>query len=288
METFSKFRSDTRASNKLPPPHSCDSQIHVFGDPQRYPIRPGAAYPPPADATIDAALRMHNALGIERGVVVQATAHGTDHRILYDALIKAGPQYRGIAIIDDNVSDQELQRLHDAGVRGARFNFWKQLGIAPTPSGFLRALDRIKQYGWHAKVHSAGAEWLEIKDLLANVKIPVVIDHMGHPDLRNGLDQPAIQMLLDLLRNENWWVMIANGDRFSAHEQGWDDALPLAQLLINAAPNKTIWCTDWPHVQYRKPMPNDAELLEFLYRAAPDPVQQRKILVDNPAKLVGF
>lgn len=287
MEQFSKFRADTRKPETPPPPASCDSQVHVFGDPAKYPLRPTGAYPPPADATITEALRMHRTLGLERGVIVQATVHGTNHQILFDALAQAGPAYRGIAIVDDTVSDLELRRLHEAGVRGARFNFWKQLNIAPTPETFLRSIDRIKEYGWHAKVHSAGEEWLDLKDLLAKVNIPVVIDHMGHPDLRKGIGQPTIRMLLDLLRNENWWVMISNADRFSAEQQIWDDALPLAQTLIAAAPDRAIWCTDWPHVQYRKPMPNDAELLEFLYRAAPDPVVRRKILADNPARLFG-
>ncbi len=288
MEQFAKFRTDTRRPSEPPPPKSCDCQVHVYGDPARYPFRSQSAYPPPSDATMTEALRMHRALGLQYGVVVQATVHGTDHRILYDALAEGGPDYRGVALVDDTVSDAELRRLHEAGVRGARFNFWKQLNIAPTPNGFLRALDRIKDYGWHAKVHSAGEEWLELKDLLAKVKIPIVIDHLGHPEFEKGLEQPAIRMLLDLLRNENWWIMISNADRFSQQKHGWSDALPLTQMLIAAAPDRTIWCTDWPHVQYRKLMPNDAELLEFLYRAAPDPVQRRKILADNPARLFGF
>lgn len=288
MEQFPKFRADTRKPNAPPPPKSCDCQVHVFGDPEKYPLRRGGAYPPPSDATMTEALRMHRTLGLERGVVVQATVHGTNHGILYDALAEGGQNYRGIAIVDDSVSDQELRRMQEAGVRGARFNFWKQLNIAPTPEGFLRSLDRIKEVGWHAKVHSAGDEWLELKGLLAKAEIPVVIDHMGHPELRKGLNQPAIQMLLGLLRNENWWVMISNADRVSAEENGWSDALPLAQKLIESAPDRAIWCTDWPHVQYRKRMPNDAELLEFLYAAAPDPAHRRKVLVDNPARLFGF
>jgi predicted TIM-barrel fold metal-dependent hydrolase len=288
MEQFPKFCADTRKPEPLPPSKSCDSQVHVFGDPAKYPLRRQSAYSPPADATIGEALRMHRALGIEYGVIVQATVHGTNHQILFDALAEAGPNYRGIAIIDDNVSDQEIRRLHEAGVRGARFNFWKQLNIAPTPEGFLRSIDRIKEYGWHAKVHSAGEEWLELRELLAKVKIPVVIDHMGHPELRKGLDQPVIRMLRDLLRNEDWWVTISNADRISAEKRGWSDALPLAQTLVEATPDRAIWCTDWPHVQYRKPMPNDAELLEFLYRATPDPVSRRKVLADNPARLFGF
>ncbi|MFP6733543.1 MAG: amidohydrolase family protein, partial [Rhodospirillales bacterium] len=154
--------------------------------------------------------------------------------------------------------------------------------------GFHRSIDRIKEYGWHAKIHSAGDEWLELTDLLAKVTIPVVIDHMGHPELGKGLNQPSIKMILNLLRKENWWIMVSNGDRVSAEEHGWSDALPFARMLIEAAPGRSIWCTDWPHVQYTKPMPNDAELVEFLYQVAPDPVQRQNILVDNPARLLAF
>jgi len=142
---FPKFRDDTRAPAPAPPANSCDCQVHVFGDPRRYPLRKSGAYPPPEDATFEAARRMHRALGVERGVVVQATVHGTNHAILLDAL--AGqPNYRGVAIVDDSVSDRDLQRLHDAGVRGARFNFWKFLNIVPTPAEFERSIDRTELY----------------------------------------------------------------------------------------------------------------------------------------------
>lgn len=288
MVQYTKFRADTRKPSEMPPPNSCDAQVHVFGDPQKYPLRRGGAYPPPPDATMTEAIKMHKALGISRGVVVQATVHGTNHQICYDALAEGGPNYRAVGIIDDTVSDQELRKMHEAGFRGARFNFWKQLNIAPTPEGFLRALDRIKEYGWMAKVHSAGDEWLELKDLLAKVTVPLVIDHMGHPEMEGGADQPCIRMILELLERDNFWVMISNADRFSGETSSWNDALPIAQKLIQAAPDKAIWCTDWPHVQYTKPMPNDAELLEFLYRAAPDPALRKKILVDNPARLFGY
>ena len=120
MEQFSKFRADTRKPEAPPPPGSCDCQVHVFGDPAKYPLRRESAYPPPADATASEALRMHRTLGLDRGVIVQATVHGTNHRILFDALAEAGSSYRGIAIVDDSVTDQDLRRLHEAGVRGAR------------------------------------------------------------------------------------------------------------------------------------------------------------------------
>lgn len=287
MEDYVKFESNTRAPAEPAPVGSVDCQVHVFGPVERYPTRTGAAYVPWADATGEAAERMHRALGIERGVIVQATVYGTDHRALVDAL-KGRPNYQGVAIIDDSVSDQELRRLHEAGVRGARFNFWKQLKIVPTPEGFKRSVDRIRELGWHARIHAAGDEWLELKPLLTGPRIPMVIDHMGHPDLQKGIDQPVVQALLDLLKDENWWIMISNADRFSPADRSWDDVLPLAQKLLSAAPDRAIWSTDWPHVQYRKRMPNDAELLEFLYRVAPTAELRRKVLVDNPSRLHKF
>ena len=239
MTEYPKFRDDTRAPNPLPPPKSCDCQVHVFGDPQRYPLRTGGAYVPPKEATFEAAQRMHRALGIERGVVVQSTVHGTNHSILLDAL-RGQPNYRGIAIVDDSVSDRELQRMHDAGVRGARFNFWKMLNIAPTPAVFERSIDRITQFGWHAKIHAVGAEWVELRNLLKKVKIPIVVDHMGHVHSEDGLDHPAFLLILDLLRNENWWVLLSSGDRNSATGHPWDDMVPFGQKLVTLAPDRAI------------------------------------------------
>ena len=153
MTKFRKFDASMRSPVPMPPAGAWDCQVHVFGDPEQYPVRKGAAYDPFPDATIDKALELHRALGIARGVIVQSTVHGTNHAILYDSLARAGAGYRGVAIVDNSVSDQELERLHEAGIRGARFNFWKQLNIAPDPDEFIRTLDRIKPFGWHAKIH---------------------------------------------------------------------------------------------------------------------------------------
>lgn len=270
------------------PSDACDCQIHVFGDTGRYPVRPDAAYTPFADATIDAALAMHQSLGFSRGVIVQSTAHGTDHRILYDALERAGPRYKGVAVINDSVTDKELQRLHDAGVRGARFNFWKQLNLAPSWDEFRRSIDRIKDLGWVAKIHAAGDEWIELEPVLTGLGVPVVVDHFGHLDISKGLDQPAVKLLRTMLESEDWYIMISNGDRYSSMTSGWDDTAAFLKELIALAPDRMIWSSDWPHVQYRKPMPTDTELLELLYRAAPDPAVRRNVLCGTPQKLFGL
>jgi len=282
---YQTFRTDNRPPQPALPPGAWDCQFHVFGDPARYPPRPGSAYVPLPGATIDVALEMHRILGIANGVIVQSTVYGKDHSALLDALQQAGPCYRGIAIVDDDVSDRELQSLHDGGVRGARFNFWKKLNMAPSPDSFRRSVRRIRDLGWIAKIHAAGDEWLELFPLLREAELPLVIDHFGHLDISRGVDQPVCKLFMDHLRGENWWIMVSGGDRVSSMAEGWEDAARFVQAIALAAPGRTIWSTDWPHVQYVKPMPTDTQLLELLYSATPDPDVRRKVLCENPAAL---
>lgn len=279
------FQRETRAPVKRAPAGSWDCQVHVFGDPKAYPTRPGAKYNVPP-AMIEDLRRMHKALGIERSLITQATPYGTNHDLLLD-LLALDKNYVGAAIIDDSTTDKELARLHEGGVRSARFNFAKFLGMAPTPASFQRSIDRIKELGWVAKIHAVGDEYVEHADLFRSLKIPTVIDHMGHFYFDRGEDQPVIALLLELLKAENFWVMLSNCDRRSAQGFPWNDALPFAQRFLEAAPDRTIWATDWPHTHYQGKMPNDADLLELLYRIAPEPEVQKKILVDNPNRLWG-
>jgi 2-pyrone-4,6-dicarboxylate lactonase len=282
------FARNPRAPKVAPPAHATDCQLHVFGDATRYPPRPGAAYDPPADANIDALLAGHRAIGIERGVLVQPTSYAMDHRLLVDALAKAGKNYRGIALVDDSVSDAELARLHAAGVRGARFNFWKLLNMVPDHDEFLRSVARIGELGWHAKVHAQIDELKELVGLLGKVRIPIVIDHMSNLDFAKPLDHPDSRFVFDAVRG-GWWIMLSNGDRGSAEGPPYNDAVRYGQALIAAAPDRTIWGSDWPHLRPPGDEPHeDAEILELLYRYAPDDAARRKVLVTNPATLFGF
>ena len=281
---YPEFQRETRAPKAKAPAGAWDCQVHVFGDFTKYPIRPGSKYPPPA-AHVEDMRRMHQALGIARGLMVQATPHGTDHSLLLD-LLAVEKRYIGAAIIDDDTTDKELQRLHDGGFRSARFNFAKFLGMAPSAQTFQRSIDRIAEMDWVAKIHAVGPEYLEIADLLRPLKLPTVIDHMGHFYFKDGMDQPVIPLLLELLEKENFWIMLSNADRRSAGAP-YDDAIPFARLFIEAAEDRCIWGTDWPHTHYAGAMPNDADLLELFHRFAPDPEMQRKILVDNPERLWG-
>lgn len=285
MTDYPLFQRDTRTPAEKAPPGSWDCQVHVFADFARYPIRAGAAYPPPL-ATIDDMRRMHRALGIERGCIVQATAYGTDHTLLLDLLAEE-PGYVGVAIIDDTTTDAQLVRLHAGGVRSARFNFARFLKMAPSPATFRRAIDRIAELGWIAKIHCVGDELIEHADLFRPLELPTVIDHMGHFYFRDGLGQPVVPLILELLAKPNVWIMLSNADRRSATGHPWDDALPFARLFVEKAPDRCIWATDWPHAHYAGRMPNDADLLELLGRMVPDAALRRRILVDNPARLWG-
>lgn len=284
---------DTRAPSPLPPAGSCDCQFHIYGDPKRYPTNPKALYKP-MDASFEDSRRLHRTLGFTRGVIVHSVIYGTDHSLLLDTLegLPAAERanYRATAIIDDTVSDAELERLDRAGARAARLNIAKMFHAAPSQALILKTIDRIRALGWHARLHVRGNDLLEHSELLRSIAdMPMVIEHMGHLDFAAGLDQPSCRWILDMLKHEDWWMMVSNGNRDSKMDAGWDDAVPFGRAYVEAAPDRIIWGTDWPHPTWRKRMMNDAEEVELLYRYVDrDAALLQKILVDNPARLYGF
>ena len=281
-----------RAPVPLPPPDSCDCQAHLFGDPGRYPARPEAGYAAP-DASFADLQRVQRTLGFARVVFVHSQIYGPDHSLLLDILegLADRSPYRAIGRIDHTTGDAELARLDAAGFRGTRLSFQPHLPKPPSWQAVARIIDRIKGLGWHLRVHVGHDAVLEYSDQFRAIKdIPVVIDHLGYVDPARGPGQPACRWICDQLKSHNWWVMISNGNRLSAMESGWDDAVPIARAFIEAAPDRIIWGSDWPHVQWRKArMMNDAEEVELLYRYVDhDHALLQKILVDNPARLYGF
>lgn len=290
---FPQWVRETRAPVPLPPPKSCDCQFHIYGDPAKYPPKKDAYYQPP-DATFEDMRGVLKALGIERGVIVHPMPYDTDHRLLVDTLTALGPEgrksFRATGIIKDNVSDATLSELDALGVRGARFNFGKRYEGIQSREAILRSIERAREIGWHARLHVAGDDIEADPKFLESIRdIPRVVDHMAHLHFERGLDQPAARWLVHMLKNEGWWMLLSNGNRDSKMESGYDDAVPFAQMFIAAAPDRMIWGTDWPHVNWRKRMMNDAETVELLYRYVDnDQALLKKILVDNPARLHGF
>ena len=283
-----------RMPSPPPPPGSCDCQFHIYADPDAYPTRPNPPFEA-IDATFDNARAMHRAIGFEYGVIVHSGIYGTNASLLVDALDSLPPEergrYRGIAVIDDTITDAEMDRLDRAGVVGVRINFDRQLKMTPSGETVRTILKRVEEIGWHVRVHVRGNDLIEHSDILRSVKdVKMSIDHLGHVDLTKGLDQATCRWILDTLTRENWWMMVSNGNRDSVMDSGWDDAVPFGKAFIEAAPDRAIWATDWPHPAWRKKrMMNDAEEVELFYRYVDhDETMIRKILVDNPKRLHGF
>lgn len=293
---FPDWDRDTRMPVPPPPPRSCDCQFHIFEDPRKYPPKPDAFYPPPPGTTFADAQSMLSKLGFSRGVIVHPMPYDTDHTLLVDTLEGLGPQgrrsIRATAIIKDNVSDATLARLNELGVRGARFNIGRRYAEASPLDQVKRSMDRAREIGWHVKLHIDGDDVLGFADFLNGIQnLTIVIDHMAHLHFSAGLDQAPLRWIADKLNSdENWWVLCSNGNRDSKFESGYDDAVPFGKAIIAAAPDRMVWGSDWPHVNWRKArMMNDAEAVELFYRYVDnDPALIRKVLVDNPARLYGF
>ena len=282
------------------PKNSCDTHLHVFGDAKAYPVgNPNALYQPPQDCDVAAMQALHDAMGIERAVLVQPTIYGSDHSLLHDVL-KAAPKgkYRGVAIVDDSVSDAELQRLNDVGVRGARFNFGGAFKLAPSTAGLRRTLDRVRELGWFVKVFGFGDDFLAVADELRRIKLPAIVDHMAGPDAQRGTSAPVIRLILDLLKNDNWWIGLSNGDLRSQTGEPWDDMVAFGRLFYETAPDRCMWGTDWPHVhRFIRPDPHghseqgpepELKRVKLLERYVPDRAARDRVLIDNPARFFGF
>ena len=290
---FPQWVRDVRAPVPLPPPNSCDCQAHIFGDRKKYPPRTDPGYPH-YDATFDDLLKVERTLGFDRFVIVHSTLYGTDSSLVIDSLatLTDHSHIRFISRIDDATTDNEIERLDALGCRGVRFNFHANLPQPPSWDAITRTVDRIRGLGWHLRFHVGRDVVLEMSERFKAIKnVRIVIDHLGYTDITRGADQPSCRWIVNQLKSdENWWLMASNGNRLSPMESGWDDAIPVAQRFIAAAPDRIIWGTDWPHVQWRKQrMMNDAEEVELLYRYVDnDRALLQKILVDNPARLHGF
>lgn len=275
---------DTRTPRTRLPPGACDAHCHVFGPADRYPYAPGRAYTPP-DAPVAELRRVHRTIGVERAVIVQASCHGSDNTAMLDAIAASGGAYRGIAILDGTEPDAELARLHAGGIRGVRFNFVRHLGGAPDLGIFDSVIRRIEPLGWHVVLHLDAEDILEHAARIGGLRVPFVIDHMGRVKARGGLDQAPFRQLLRLMRNPLAWVKICGAERVSSAGAPFMDAVPFAAALLEAAPDRVLWGTDWPHPNIAGDMPNDGDLVDLFAAVTADEGARRQVLVANPTRL---
>ena len=267
------------------PPGACDAHCHVFGPADKFPYSPERSYTPP-DSPVENLRKLHQHLGISRAVIVHASCHGTDMAVTLDAIASSHGSYRGVACVDDAVTDRQLQDLHAGGIRGIRFNFVKHLGGVPDIDVFHRLVARIKPMGWHVVLHFDAEDIVTQQDLLRAIEVPFIIDHMGRVKAADGLEQRPFQALLALYReNPLAWIKVCGPERVSAGKRPFSDAVPFARALIGVDTQRILWGTDWPHPNITKDMPNDGELVDLFADICPDPALQRRILVDNPSRM---
>ena len=269
----------------LLPRGACDTHVHIWGPFDRFPLAKGAPYTPP-ERTSDDLLALHERLGVNRAVIVQTTVYKADNRAMLDGIARSNGRWRGVALIDESFDDAAFHALHEGGVRGVRFGFVKHLGGVPDLALVRRTAARIAPMGWHLVLHLDAGNIPEFLDFFGGFSLPVVVDHMGRVPVRDGLDQTPFCLLLELLKRPNWWVKVSGAERISETGPPFTDAIPFAQRLIAAAPDRVLWGTDWPHPNVRWE-PDEADLVDLLPRFA-DAAALQRLLVDNPARLYGF
>ena len=263
-----------------------DAHCHVFGPAERFPYAESRKYTP-CDASKEELFSLRDRLGFERNVIVQATCHGHDNRALVDALTAAGERARGVATVAVDVTDEELLSLDAAGVRGVRFNFLRRLADFTPVSHVTSIAARIGPLGWHVVVYFEAPDLPNLSEALARLPVTVVIDHMGRPDVTQGVDGPDFNRLVALMREHaHIWSKVTCPERISmTGPPDYEDFVPLARTLVEEFPERVLWGTDWPHPNLKSHMPDDGRLVDLIPSIATTKTLQASLLVDNPARL---
>ncbi|MFD5419990.1 amidohydrolase family protein [Streptomyces sp. NPDC127069] len=275
------------------PEGAVDAHCHVFGPAAVFPFAPERKYTP-CDASKDQLFALRDHLGFTRSVVVQATCHGADNSAMVDALRSSGGLARGVATVRPDVSDAELAELHEAGVRGVRFNFVKRLVDAAPRRDLREIAERIAPHGWHVVVYFEAADLAGLRDFLLSIPVPLVVDHMGRPDVTKDPYGPEFGAFLDFMRaRPDIWCKVTCPERLSVsgppaldgERSAYRDVVPFARRVVEEFPDRVLWGTDWPHPNLSTHMPDDGLLVDFVPGIAPTPELRQRLLVDNPMRL---
>lgn len=283
--TIPGFDPHPRKPRIVLPPGTTDCHAHIVGPQSRYPYDAKRRYTPP-DALVPQYIAMLRTLGVERGVLVQPSVYMTDNRRLIDALRETDFPLRGIAVVNESVSDDDLRAMHDAGVRGLRVNLRVENGASP--DAVPRLAQRIAPLGWHLQFRIDPKDFASAETMIAALPVETVVDHIGGVPVDEGIDGSGFQTLLGMLKAGRTSVKLSAPMRMSNEDYPYRDVVPFVHALADAAPDRLIWALDWPHTTITKRMPNDGDLCDLLETWLPDESVRKKVLVDNPARLFGF
>lgn len=280
-----------RPTARTVPPGACDVHTHVFGPLDSYPTGPATYAIPLAPPAVYR--QMLDAVGLSRGVLIQPAPYGTDTRALVNALATLGDRVRGVAVATPDITDADLDALHEAGVRGLRFIEMRDPSTGQPYKGSigvdsLRQLaPRLRERGWHAHIWAKAGDCPALHAQIAPLGVPVVFDHMGQFDPAAGVQAPAFQAFLALLEHEDVWVKLSLC-RVSRQAPAYTEVEPFHRALVARRPERLLWGSDWPFVRMAEASPDVGELLGVFLGWVDDPAVARQILVDNPAHLFDF
>jgi 2-pyrone-4,6-dicarboxylate lactonase len=284
MSRITSWHVNPSTPRFVPPPGAVDAHCHVFGPQARFPFSAKAKYLP-EDAGPDMLFALRDRLGFARNVIVQASCHGTDNSATLNAIAKSGGMARGVAVVDPAISADALQALHAGGIRGVRFNFLKRLVDDAPKDKFLELAARLPA-GWHVVVYFEADILAELRPFLDAIPVPLVIDHMGRPDVAQGPDGADMQAFRTLLDSRpDMYFKATCPDRLDASGPPWDDFAAAVAPLVADYPDRCLWGTDWPHPNMQDAVPDDGALVDMIPIIAPTADLQRRLLVDNPMRL---
>lgn len=286
------YQNPSKPTFKLPK-GAVDTHCHVFGPGHEFPFAPERKYTP-CDASKEQLFALRDHLGFDKNVIVGASCHGADNRALVDALIHSQGKARGIATVGRNITDAALNDLHEAGVRGVRFNFIKRLVDFTPKDELMEVAARIAPLGWHIVVYFEAVDLPELWSFFSQLPTIVVVDHMGRPNVSKDVNGPEFGLLIRLLsEHENIWTKVTCPERLSMQGpkaihgelKPYQDVIPFGKLLVERFPDRVLSGTDWPHPNLTDHMPDDGLLVDWIPHIAPTFALQHQLLVDNPNRL---
>ena len=284
-ERIVSWRSHPSKPRFVLPPGAVDAHCHVFGPAKPFPFSAKAKYLP-ADATSKMLFALRDKLGFSRNVIVQASCHGTDNAAMLDAISRSQGMARGIAVVDPGVGDVQLESLHKGGIRGVRFNFLKRLVDSAPKDKFIEIAKRVESLGWHVVIYFEAELLAELRPFFDEIPVPIVVDHMGRPDVTRGSEGADMRALRALLESrEDIWFKATCPDRLDASGPPWDSFANAVAPLVSDYPDRCLWGTDWPHPNMQHAIPDDGQIVDMIPRIARSESLQQKLLVDNPMRL---
>ena len=283
------FDPRPRQPRVVMPKSATDTHAHICGPIEEHPYSDRRVYTPP-DAPLGAYMHMLETLGVERAVLIQPSVYGSDNTVMLNAMAELGPaRCRAVAVVDDGIADTELERMHEAGVRGVRINVVdvaEGKGVLPM-AALARLAARVQRFGWHMEFLMHADEFPDLDRQFADFPVDIVLGHLGYMKTDKGLAAPGYQAMLKLMQRGKCWVKLTGPYRISTKDLPHGDTNEYARALLEAAPERVVWGTDWPHVMVKGAMPNDGDLADLLLDWVPETLRDQ-VLVQNPAKLYGF